>query len=48
MKIKIVVDSASNMYAMDGIDFQSVPLKIVTDVKEYVDDTNLYAGFFIL
>ncbi len=41
MKIKIVVDSASNMYAMDGIAFESVPLKIVTDIKEYVDDTSL-------
>lgn len=41
MKIKIVTDSAANMYTMEGIDFQSVPLKIITDVKEYVDDINL-------
>ena len=41
MKIKIVTDSASNMTSLEGIDFQSVPLKIITDDKEYVDDINL-------
>lgn len=39
--IKIVADSSSNMYEMEGADFVSVPLKINTDVKEYVDDKNL-------
>ncbi len=37
MKIKIVTDSAANMYSMEGIDFESVPLKIITNEKEYVD-----------
>lgn len=41
MRVKIVTDSASNMYKLDGIDFESVPLKIVTNEKEYVDDSNL-------
>lgn len=41
MKIKIVTDSASNMLALDGVDFESAPLRIVTDSKEYVDDVNL-------
>lgn len=41
MKIKIVTDSAANMYSMEGVDFESVPLKIVTDEKEYVDDAAL-------
>ncbi|MBQ7915599.1 MAG: DegV family protein [Firmicutes bacterium] len=41
MKIKIVTDSASNMLSLDGIPFQSVPLKIITNVQEYVDDANL-------
>lgn len=41
MKIKIVTDSASNMYAMEGIDFEVAPLKINTKEKEYVDDTSL-------
>ena len=37
MKIKIISDSSSNMFAMDGMDFASVPLRIVTNEKEYVD-----------
>ena len=37
MKIKIISDSSSNMFAMDGVDFASVPLRIVTNEKEYVD-----------
>ena len=41
MKIKIVTDSASNMFSLDGVDFESVPLKIVTDEKEYVDTAAL-------
>ncbi|MBQ3105468.1 MAG: DegV family protein [Lachnospiraceae bacterium] len=41
MKYKIVVDSSANMFAFEGIDFDYVPLKIVTDEKEYVDDDAL-------
>ena len=41
MRIKIVSDSAANMYALDGVAFQSAPLKIVTNEKEYVDDVDL-------
>lgn len=41
MKVKIVTDSASNMYYMEGVDFESVPLKIITNEKEYVDDVAL-------
>ncbi len=41
MKVKIVTDSASNMAELDGVAFESVPLKIITDRKEYVDDTDL-------
>ena len=41
MKRKIVVDSAANMRAFAGVDFQSVPLVIRTADKEYVDDANL-------
>lgn len=37
MRIKIVADSASNMLALDGVDFQSVPLTITTGEKEFVD-----------
>lgn len=41
MKIKIITDSASNMFSLSGVDFESVPLRIRTDEKEYVDDTDL-------
>lgn len=41
MKVKIITDSASNMASMEGVAFESVPLKIITDHKEYVDDAGL-------
>ncbi len=41
MKKKIVSDSASNMYTLEGADFASVPLVIVTKDKEYVDNDRL-------
>ena len=41
MKVKIVSDSASNVFALDGVDFESVPLHIVTNDKEYVDTPDL-------
>ena len=37
---KIVVDSSANM-AANGSAVSSVPLKILTDTKEYIDDANL-------
>lgn len=41
MKVKIISDSSSNMFSMDDVDFTSVPLRIVTNAKEYVDTTEL-------
>lgn len=41
MKFKIVADSSSNLLSMEGVPYASVPLKIVTDEKEYVDDAAL-------
>ena len=41
MKIKIVTDSASNMYTLEGVAFEVAPLKIITNEKEYVDDASL-------
>ena len=43
MKTKIVVDSAANLYALEGVDFACVPLKIITDHEEYRDDGTLDA-----
>lgn len=41
MNIKIVADSGSNLYTFPGVDFVSVPLKILAGDKEYVDDIHL-------
>ena len=41
MKIKIISDSSSNMFAMKDVDFASVPLRIVTNDNEYVDTSDL-------
>ena len=41
MNYRIVADSSANLLTFDGIPFASVPLKIVTDEKEYTDDTTL-------
>ena len=41
MKFKIVADSSADLRSLDGVAFNSAPLKIITDVKEYVDDTSL-------
>ena len=41
MQYKIVADSSSNIRTLDGIDFASVPLKIITKAKEYVDTPEL-------
>ena len=41
MNIKIVSDSASDILAIDGIQFASAPLKIITAEKEYIDTPDL-------
>lgn len=40
-KIKIVVDSSSDLIELPNAEFASAPLKIVTSENEYVDDKNL-------
>ncbi|MCH5274590.1 MAG: DegV family protein [Lachnospiraceae bacterium] len=37
MRYKVVADSSANVYERDGMDYTSVPLKIVTSEKEYSD-----------
>ncbi len=39
--VKIVADSASDIGVLDGVDFASVPLKIITSEREYVDNSEL-------
>ena len=41
MNYKIVSDSSSDLRELSGIDFESAPLKIITDNKEYIDDASL-------
>lgn len=41
MSFKIVTDSSADLTLLEGIDFKSVPLKINTDNKEYVDNREL-------
>lgn len=40
-KIKITADSSANLLQLEGMDFASAPLKIITDQKEFVDDSTL-------
>ena len=37
------MDSSASLYQLDGVDFAAVPLKIVTDEREYLDDGTLDA-----
>lgn len=41
MKIKIVADSSANLLSLDGVDYQSAPLTVRTDEREFVDDVQL-------
>ncbi len=41
MKYKIIADSSVDIRSMDGIDFATTPLKIITSQKEYVDTAEL-------
>lgn len=41
MKFKLVADSSANLYAMSGVDYTSVPMKIITTQAEYVDEPAL-------
>ena len=40
-KIKIVVDSSADITSLEGVEFSSAPLKIITSEREYVDDASL-------
>ncbi|MGN1277459.1 MAG: DegV family protein [Floccifex sp.] len=41
MNYKIVTDSSSNEFHLEGIPYQTVPLRIRTEQKEYVDNEDL-------
>ena len=41
MRYKIIADSSSDLMKLDNCNYSSVPLKIITTEKEYVDDESL-------
>ena len=41
MNIKIVCDSSSNVFAMEGLNYTTVPMKILAGGKEFVDNAQL-------
>ena len=41
MNFKIVTDSSADILTLSDVPYESVPLKIITDEKEYVDDPSL-------
>ncbi|MGN0071216.1 MAG: DegV family protein [Atopobiaceae bacterium] len=41
MGIRVVCDSSCNVYALDGVDFRSVPLTVTLDGTDYVDTEGL-------
>lgn len=41
MKFKIVADSSADTLSLSRVPFESVPLRIITDEKEYVDNQDL-------
>ena len=38
MNYKIVADSSSNLFKIEDANYSSVPLKVVTQEKEYIDN----------
>ena len=40
-KFKIVTDSSSDLRTLDGVPFESAPLKVITDEREYIDNSDL-------
>ena len=44
IEYKIISDSSSDLTELSGVAFASVPLKIITSEKEYVDDAALNVG----
>ena len=39
--VKIVTDSSANLLAMDGVEFASVPLKVIVGEREFADDATV-------
>ena len=44
MNFKIICDSSADLSAFEGVDFASVPLKIITSDREFIDDEDTDAS----
>lgn len=42
-KIKIVADSSSDVFSLADVEFETAPLKIITDERQYIDNEELDA-----
>ncbi|MBE6662365.1 MAG: DegV family EDD domain-containing protein [Ruminococcaceae bacterium] len=40
-EIKIVADTSCDLFTLSSVDFSTAPMKILTDHREFIDDTNL-------
>ncbi len=47
MNIRIVADSSSNIFNVEGIDYKCVPMKIISETREYIDTPDLDVGAMI-
>lgn len=47
MGIRIVADSSSDLLLWEGVDYASVPLRIITDYKEYTDNDALDVALMV-
>lgn len=41
MRYRVITDSSANLFSLADVDFVAVPLKIITEEKEYTDDAFL-------
>lgn len=41
MKIRIISDSSSNVYTLKGVDYSTVPMKIIAGDREFIDTPDL-------
>ena len=41
MSFKIVSDSSSNVFAVEGVNYTTVPMKVIAGEKEYIDTPDL-------
>ena len=44
MSFKIVSDSSSNVFAVEGVNYTTVPMKVIAGEKEYIDTPDLDLG----